>query len=113
MTSQNIRSRITQCAVTSMAALLLTAPAAWADMIQPGTAQATQTIATLRHAAKIDEDNAAAHTAEDRDVGIYYHNKAKTARVLADQLAGGQAIDSGDVAHALSTKGAVKLSPSY
>jgi hypothetical protein len=90
-----------------------TAVIANADMIQPNTALAAHTIKQLRHAAKIDDNRAQGHTAEDSDVGVYYHQKGQEARALADKLAGGQAIDSAEVEHALSTKGVVRYSPSY
>jgi hypothetical protein len=93
--------------------LALGVTTARAAMIRPNTPQAEQTIKKLRHAAKIDDRRAQGHTAEDSDVGIYYYQKGKEARDLADKLAGGQAIDSVDVEHALNTKGVVKYSPSY
>ncbi|HKV54493.1 MAG TPA: hypothetical protein VJN94_07595 [Candidatus Binataceae bacterium] len=85
----------------------------YAQTIQPGTALAVQTVAKLREAATIDDNKAMGHTAEDSDVGIYYHDKAKAARELADKLASGQAIDSSEVDHALNNQGAVKYSPNY
>jgi hypothetical protein len=97
-------------------ALLMTgtiATVALADMIQPNTPQAAQTIGVLRHAARMDALKAQGHTAEDSDVGVYYYQKASEARKLADQLSGGQAVDSADVKHALSTKGVIHLTPSY
>jgi hypothetical protein len=103
------KSGIRRIASIAAALLLVVSLPAFADaedaMIQPGSSQAAQTIAQLKHAAYIDRQNSKAHSgAEDSDLGIYYAHKAKEARALARKLKSGQAVSQSEVDQALSTK---------
>ncbi|GEM_PF-3240431 len=77
--------------------------------IQPGTPQAARVLKLLDHAARHDREDSHAFTAEDSEAGIYYYQKAKEAKALADQLRGGRAVHSQDVERALDNSGAIRF----
>jgi hypothetical protein len=76
-----------------------------ADMIQPGTPEATKVMVTLKHRERHDRDQAQSYTdGADSDRGLFYARKADEIKALLDKLQQGQAISRDDVHHAMSNK---------
>jgi len=78
--------------------------------IQPHTPQATQTIAELRRASKLDRLNAQSYRGgEYNKAATYLTDKANSADELAAKLSSGQAVAEADVKKALDTSRLVGL----
>lgn len=84
------------------------------DMIMPGTAQATEVISQLDHAARIDRLNAQSYQGSDfSSAGTYYYHKAQDAEALASTLRGNRPISIMEFRHALNTSHAVRFTDGY
>jgi hypothetical protein len=95
------------------ASLMLTAvpisAAAQEMTIQPGTAAASQVIATLNERKAHDHDQALSYGGgETSDRGMFYYGKVREIDALLASLQSGRPIAAADVQHALDNAGAVQ-----
>jgi hypothetical protein len=78
-------------------------------MIQPGTAAASQVIATLNERKHHDRDQAHSYSGgENNERGMFYYGKVREIDALLITLQSGRPIAAADVQHALDNAGAIQ-----